>query len=482
MTSLPLLSLGQEFYTEVQPAPFPSSSLVYFNETWAQILGLGQSMDQIKKHFWSFEPLSENLPRPLAMKYHGHQFLHYNPQLGDGRGFTFAQFFNPSLNHSLLELGTKGSGTTPYSRRGDGRLTLKGAVREILATEYLEAMGVKTSKTIAVFETKEQLVRHDEPSPTRSAVLTRLSQGHIRFGTFQRLLTENKIAEIKRLTRYCLTCFYPELVEQDKKNIIDLGFEEPLVNEDVLIPRFFESAVQRHASLVASYMISGFVHGVLNTDNMNISGESFDYGPYRFLPTYDPNFTAAYFDHEGLYCFGRQPQQFLWNLDQLRQCLEPITTQPQILEKSLATFQDKFENSLLKHFFQRLRIKPRTEQENFNCLHIFYHCAQKTQMPLDQLFFDITRIKNRLMSIDEWLKQDSELKSLASVLENFESTPLSAEESAYFQNERPQTLLIDEIEKLWKTIDTSNPTDWSPLHEKITLMRSIPKTNPGVDT
>ena len=136
-------------------------------------------------HFCRFEPLPGNLPQPLALRYHGHQFRVYNPDIGDGRGFLFAQLRDD--RGRLLDLGTKGSGQTPYSRTADGRLTLKGGVREVLATEMLEALGVNTSKTFALFETGEELERGDEPSPTRSAVLMRLSHGHIRIGTFQRL-------------------------------------------------------------------------------------------------------------------------------------------------------------------------------------------------------------------------------------------------------------------------------------------------------
>jgi uncharacterized protein YdiU (UPF0061 family) len=136
------------------------------------------------EHFAAFKPLPGNLPQPLAMRYHGHQFGVYNPDLGDGRGFLFAQLRDPAGR--LLDLGTKGSGQTPWSRNGDGRLTLKGGVREILAASYLEALGVNTSKAFSLVETGEALQRGDEPSPTRASVLVRLSHSHIRFGTFQR--------------------------------------------------------------------------------------------------------------------------------------------------------------------------------------------------------------------------------------------------------------------------------------------------------
>ncbi len=163
--------------------------------------------------FGRFEPLPGNLPQPLALRYHGHQFRVYNPEIGDGRGFTFAQLRDGA--DRLLDLGTKGSGLTPYSRTADGRLTLKGAVREILATEMLEALGVNTSKTFSVIETGEELHRGDEPSPTRSAVLVRLSHSHIRIGTFQRLRALEEDDHIRQLVDYCLEQFPGPLPPDD---------------------------------------------------------------------------------------------------------------------------------------------------------------------------------------------------------------------------------------------------------------------------
>ncbi len=203
----------------------------------------------------------------------------------------------------LLDLGTKGSGQTPYSRTADGRLTLKGGVREVLATEMLEALGVNTSKTFALFETGEQLERGDEPSPTRSAVLTRLSHGHIRIGTFQRLAFIGETEQHQRgwSATASSSSTASRRAEDDAANAL----------------RLFDLVSGATAELAASYLAAGFVHGVLNSDNINITGESFDYGPWRFTPYWDPDFTAAYFDHYGLYAFGRQPEAIHWDLAQL---------------------------------------------------------------------------------------------------------------------------------------------------------------------
>ena len=178
--------LGPEFADPVQAEVFPKTILRFRNDRAAATVGLETLTDaEWIAHFGRFEPLPGNIDPPLAQRYHGHQFRTYNPELGDGRGFTFAQMREAGTDR-LLDLGTKGSGRTPWSRTADGRLTLKGGVREVLATAMLEALGVPTSRSFSLIETGEDLERGDEPSPTRSAVLVRLSWSHIRFGSFQR--------------------------------------------------------------------------------------------------------------------------------------------------------------------------------------------------------------------------------------------------------------------------------------------------------
>ncbi|WP_267414759.1 protein adenylyltransferase SelO family protein, partial [Sphingomonas sp. GC_Shp_4] len=298
-----LLDLGGDFYDPVQAADFSETRLRFRNDAAAAEIGVGTlDDDEWIAHFGRFHPLPGSLPQPLALRYHGHQFRSYNPEIGDGRGFTFAQARDAAGR--LMDLGTKGSGQTPYSRFGDGRLTLKGGVREILATEMLEALNVPTSRTLSLIETGEELVRGDEPSPTRSAVLVRLSHSHVRIGSFQRLAYEQDEPAMRRLVSYTLRNLYGE--ESD----------DPVA--------LLDHAVSRTATLAARYMAAGFVHGVLNTDNINLTGESFDYGPWRFAPIWDPQFTAAYFDHAGLYAFGRQPEAIHWDVMQLAASLRLV--------------------------------------------------------------------------------------------------------------------------------------------------------------
>ena len=194
-------SLGKAFYDIAKPAQFPNHILRFRNNRAAKPIGLDNlTDDEWINYFGKFDKYPGVNHDPLALKYHGHQFGHYNSELGDGRGFLLAQILDK--NNNLWDLGTKGSGQTKYSRGGDGRLTLKGAVRELLATEFLSAIGVATSQTLSIIETEEKLQRNDEPSPTRSAVLVRRSNSHIRIGTFQRLAYLNQQDNLEILLGY----------------------------------------------------------------------------------------------------------------------------------------------------------------------------------------------------------------------------------------------------------------------------------------
>ncbi|RYE81587.1 MAG: YdiU family protein, partial [Hyphomicrobiales bacterium] len=290
--------LGDGFFDLVKPAVFPQTILRYRNQRAAASIGLDLLSDeQWIDHFGRFEPLPGSFEQPLALRYHGHQFQTYNADLGDGRGFLYAQLEDQAGR--LMDLGTKGSGRTPWSRGGDGRLTLKGGIREVLATSMLEALGVDTSRSLSLIETGEELERGDEPSPTRASVLVRLSHSHVRIGTFQRLSYFRDEERLRSLLDYSVKTYFPDLWAE---------------GDNDRAPKFLAAVSERVAITGARWIASGFVHGVLNSDNINITGESFDYGPWRFLPTYDPAFTAAYFDESGLYAFGRQPDALAWNL------------------------------------------------------------------------------------------------------------------------------------------------------------------------
>lgn len=438
-----LLRLGEPFYDPVDAADFPRTILRFRNDRAAAEVGLdGLSDAAWLAHFGRFQPLPGNLPQPLAMRYHGHQFRVYNPEIGDGRGFSFAQMRR--ADGALLELGTKGSGQTPWSRFGDGRLTLKGGVREVLASEMLEALGVRTSRTFSLIETGDALQRNDEPSPTRSAVLVRMSLGHIRIGTFQRLAYHRDAESMKRLVDYCLRDMY--------------GVEP---GEDAVL-RFFERVVDRTAALAAQYMVAGFVHGVLNTDNINVMGESFDYGPWRFAPTYDPGFTAAYFDHAGLYAYARQPEAVMWNVAQLAVSLRLLCEAPPLIER-LETFEARFRAGYAAPLKRRLGLVGGDVERAWALKEAVEDALIATQWSIDRFFFDAYAGSLPASYGPEW-------DAVRTALAAFEPVPQGPSHD-HFSAGEPCSMLIDEVESIWSAIDRHD--DWDPLNAKVAAIRQL---------
>lgn len=451
--------LGQDFFDPVTAAAFPEHILRYRNRRWARRVGLERLTDaEWTDHFGRFEPLPGNLVQPLALRYHGHQFQVYNPELGDGRGFLFAQL-RDGMDGRLLDLGTKGSGRTPWSRGGDGRLTLKGGVRELLASELLEALGVDTSKTFSLIETGEALHRHDEPSPTRAAVLVRLSHSHIRIGTFQRLAYHEETSQLSRLLDHAVRTYMPELWHED---------------EAVRAVAFLERVGANVARTGAQWMAAGFVHGVLNTDNINVTGESFDYGPWRFLPTYDPGFTAAYFDHSGLYAYGRQPATLLWNLTRLAECLLPLASQAE-LERTLQSFADAFRRELAMAVLRRLGLRSAGSEADTALVAELFAFLDVTKTPFERVFFDwyggVGSDHRASSSPSAELYASSAFAPVRAALQRHQTIPGIDTDHAYFSDGVPCTLLIDEVEAIWAPIAEAD--DWSALTTKLSQIAQL---------
>jgi uncharacterized protein YdiU (UPF0061 family) len=445
-----ILSLGAEFYDPVRAADFPQTILRFRNDRWAPSVGLdGLGDEQWLRHFGRFQPLPDNLPEPLALRYHGHQFRSYNPDIGDGRGFLFAQLRDH--RDRLLDLGTKGSGQTPYSRFGDGRLTLKGGVREVLATEMLEALGVETSKTFSLVETGEALQRNDEPSPTRSAVLVRLQHSHIRIGTFQRLAYLDEPGNIRKLTEYCLLHYYGEAGGQDAPE------------------RLLGHVTRAAARLAASYIAAGFVHGVLNSDNIAITAQSFDYGPWRWTPYWDGAFTAAYFDHTGLYAFARQPEAINWDVLQLARSLLLISS-AEALEPQLDLFRPEFQRALRDAICARLGVVPKGEEEADNALLVASETGLGAKtVHIDRFFYDWRGGSRRGPSPADPLYEGEEFAAFRQAIESYEpSGPL---DHPYWSDGNPVSMHIEEVEAIWSRIDEED--DWSALNAKVAAVRRM---------
>lgn len=443
-----LVELGPEFADPVSAAGFPETRLRLRNDRAAATVGLDTLTDGAWiAHFGRFEPLPGQ-PGPLAMRYHGHQFRTYNPDLGDGRGFLAAQLRDDQGR--LMDLGTKGSGQTPWSRGGDGRLTLKGGVREALAAEMLEAQGVPTSRALSLIETGEALERGDEPSPTRSAVLVRLSHSHIRFGTFQRTAYLERPDLTAALVEHVRAHYHPSVAEGD-------------------VPGLMTAIVAASARLTARWVAAGFVHGVLNTDNLNVTGESFDYGPWRFLPHYEPGFTAAYFDRFGLYAFARQPEAVFWALTQLGGALKPVADVGALTE-ALNGFGPRYIAELRAAFLERLGVKSLGEAADQRLVDTTLALLREGGEALrwEPLFHDwfcgFSSSERALRGPRARLYQGEAFDAFRFALfEHEPDRPERLEHPALLVPE-PEEMLIDEVEAIWSAIDRED--DWRPFHDK----------------
>jgi uncharacterized protein YdiU (UPF0061 family) len=448
-------TLGPEFADPVKPADFPEQIIRFRNDRVAASVGLeALTDDEWRAAFARFEPLPGNQAQPLAMRYHGHQFRHYNPDLGDGRGFLFAQLREAGPGSEpgrLLDLGTKGSGRTPWSRTADGRLTLKGGVREVLAAEMLEALGVPTSRAFSLIETGEALQRHDEPSPTRGGVLTRLSYSHIRFGSFQRHAYNERPDLVRTLAEHVLETYYPEIAGEGPAGLL-------------------RAVVQRSANLAARWMAAGFVHGVLNTDNLNMTGESFDYGPYRFLPYNDPTFTAAYFDEQGLYSFGRQPEAVFWNLQQLAGALALIEDTDPLVE-ALNGFSPAYRDALAAAMIGRLGLKSSSPQADVALANLAFRAIGEGGEALrwEPFFFDwfggAASETRALGGPRAGLYGGAAFKALRAGFEDYAMDRPERLGCDYFAGGEPEELLYPENEAIWAAI--ADGDDWSAFEGKI---------------
>jgi uncharacterized protein YdiU (UPF0061 family) len=308
----------------------------------------------------------------------------------------------------------------------------------------LEALGVYTSKAFALFETGESLMRGDEPSPTRSSVLTRLGHSHIRFGAFQRLGYLRDTQMIAPLVDHAVTNYYPDL----------LAFEGK-----ARIAAFFEAIVKASARLAASWMAAGFVHGVLNTDNMTVTGESFDYGPWRFLPTSDPGFTAAYFDETGLYAFGRQPEAVAWNLTRLGGVLGMVCDADP-LNAALQRYPELYNAALREKMLARLGLSPINADADGDFVDSLFIWMTDSQIGWAQFFHDWFAGRNA--------RADAlyDTPAFAPIRAGIEARASGAKPAhPYFARETPVDMTIDEVERVWKPIADSD--DWSAFNAKL---------------
>jgi serine/tyrosine/threonine adenylyltransferase len=323
--------LGAAFYTALKPQPIKNPYLVSASEKVAELLGLNK--EELKnKSFVEYFSGQKLLPgsQPLAMVYSGHQFGSYNPRLGDGRAMLLGEVEGP---HGRYDLVIKGAGMTPYSRFGDGRAVLRSSIREYLCSEAMAGLGIPTTRALCVIGGEDQIAREIlEPS----AVILRVSESHIRFGSFEWFYYQNDHASLKKLADYVIEHHFSDI--KDHKNKYAL---------------FYAEVVRRTAWMIAKWQAVGFAHGVMNTDNMSILGQTFDYGPYGFLDDFEPGFICNHSDDSGRYAFNRQPEIGLWNLNALAHALTPLIDKSVLID-ILKDYERLFVDEYVRLFSAKL--------------------------------------------------------------------------------------------------------------------------------
>ena len=317
--------MGAEFYSALPANPPADVALIIDNRELREQIGL-TDQDLKKIQSYCLNPNANDFDT-FAMVYAGHQFGQFVNQLGDGRGIFLGQ-----TNHDY-DLHLKGAGKTPYSRFGDGRAVLRSSIREYIASEVMNNLNIPSTRAVALFISEEKVLRDSYES---SAVLLRSSQSHIRFGHFEFFHYRNKSKQVKKLADYAI----------ENYSLFNESAEEPYVN-------FFQTIVQKTAQMISKWQGVGFCHGVMNTDNFSILGETFDYGPYAFMESLNPEFICNTSDYEGRYRYSNQPYIGLWNCSALGEALKTLIPEAKI-EEILKTYEQEFSSNLRKIYLDKL--------------------------------------------------------------------------------------------------------------------------------
>jgi uncharacterized protein YdiU (UPF0061 family) len=296
-------ALPAGFFARVAPTPVASPRLIKLNRPLAIHLGLDP--DRLSSPEGAEILAGKRIPDgadPIAMAYAGHQFGHFVPQLGDGRAILLGEVIDADGVRRDIQL--KGSGPTPFSRRGDGRAALGPVLREYIVSEAMAALGIPTTRSLAAVVTGESVIRE---TLLPGAVLTRVASSHIRVGTFQYFAARGDNEGVRQLADHVISRHYPEVADAERS-----------------YHALLQGVIARQAALVARWLLVGFIHGVMNTDNTSISGETIDYGPCAFMDQYDPATVFSSIDEQGRYAYANQPRIALWNLTRLAECLLPL--------------------------------------------------------------------------------------------------------------------------------------------------------------
>jgi len=336
--------LGESFYSFVQATPFKSATrLVHSNHRAAALLDLQGEYAQAST-FLDIVSGRKGFAntKPFAMLYAGHQFGHLLPQLGDGCAIIIAEVHNSKNQKWKLQL--KGCGLTPFSREGDGRAVLRSSIREYLCSEAMHGLGIPTTQALCIVASDDEVYREQiEPG----AIVTRMAQSHVRFGSFEVFYYRNQYDQVRKLADYVIDVHYPKLAQSSNRHA-----------------RWLEEVIDRTASMIAQWQAVGFCHGVMNTDNMSVLGLTLDYGPFAFMDTFNPGYICNHSDHQGRYAFNQQPNVGLFNISCFAQAILPCLSEDvdaavNIAKEKIECYQARY----IQHYAVAMRHKLGLKKE-----------------------------------------------------------------------------------------------------------------------
>jgi uncharacterized protein YdiU (UPF0061 family) len=382
-------ALPAEFYAPVEPAPVPDPRLLVFNEPLAGELGLDLAALRPVAHLLFSGAVLPEDARPIALAYAGHQFGVFVPALGDGRALLLGELRD--VHGVLRDVQFKGSGRTPWSRQGDGLAAVGPMLREYLVSEAMHALGIPTTRSLAVVATGGRVLR-EVPQP--GAVLTRVAHSHVRVGTFEYFAARGQLEHLRTLLGYCIHRHYPELNNAEDQALA-----------------FLRAVAARQATLVAQWTGVGFIHGVMNTDNMAISGETIDYGPCAFMDHYHPGTVFSSIDHRGRYSFANQSAIAQWNLARLAECLVPLMAGEREAAIAAATevinaFPGQFDQALLAIMRRKLGLTTR-HGDDYRLITELLQSMQLVRADFTQTFRALADVieQGELPGLGPWLRR-----------------------------------------------------------------------------
>ena len=433
--------LPEEFFTLQDWQGFDNPKIVIENHAMKKALGMEDTEHQELLKIFNGSKKIGSL-KPLSMVYSGHQFGQYVEQLGDGRGLLFAQI---NSNEGLLDIHLKGAGKTPYSRFGDGRAVLRSVIREYLCGEAMHALSIPTSRALMIIGSDEMVIREKSES---AAMLVRTAKTHIRFGSFEYFHYNNKHEHVKALADFCINS-YPQYFSKTTNTYVD----------------FFRVIVEETAKMIARWQACGFNHGVMNTDNMSILGETFDYGPYGFMEDYNPNHVCNHSDHQGRYAFKNQPYIGLWNCSALGHALSSLISEESQGEV-LQTYEAIFQDTLAELYRKKLGL-DQAQPEDANLIQGLLDIMESEKLDYTNTFRNLTQALTKKNSPE--LNSEISKSWIVSFLERHSKETLSKDKRLELMNQvNPKFILRNYMAQ--EAIEAAEVNDFSKLETLMIIM------------